>query len=609
MISRTDDALPMQPIACDVLREKYARANESSVRDVCARVADALAANERSEKRDYYRERFMWAFDNGFIAGGRINANAGTGLQSTLLNCFVQPIGDSIAIANESAPGIYTALAEAAETTRRGGGVGYNFSALRPRGASIASTGRFASGPLSYMDIFERSCVTLETTDARRGAQMAVLDIEHPDIFEFVDAKREPGRFTSFNLSVGVSDTFIRALETDGDFALVHKAAPSAEQIANGAFQRGPFQNTNGLWVYRSVSARELWAHIMRAAYDSAEPGVLFLDRINRENNLAYCERIDATNPCGEQPLPAYGCCCLGSLNLTAFVEQAFTPQARFHFVRMMAVIKLAVRMLDNVLDITPWPLPAQRNAALATRRIGLGFTGLADALIMLGLRYDSNAARTMAAVIAETLRNTAYGKSIELAQERGAFARFDVERYLQSPYIARLPQALRQRLQESGIRNSHLLSIAPAGSISLAFADNVTSGIEPAFAWSYQRAKQMPDGTRKEYLVEDYAYRYFRARISADAELPQPFITASEIDPHDHVRMAAAIAPYIDAGISKTVNVAADFPFEKFQDLYLQACREGLKGITTYRPNPITGAVLSQSDTDLAAACDACRL
>ena len=602
-LSATDEPLPPQPIALDVLREKYARINESSVHDVRKRVAAALATNECSDKRDYYRERFLWALENGFIPGGRINANAGsvdvnTGrpLQSTLLNCFVQPIGDAIAAGTELAPGIYTALAEAAETTRRGGGVGYNFSALRPRGACVKGTGRSASGPLSYMDIFERSCVTLETTDARRGAQMAVLNIEHPDIFEFVDAKRERGRFTSFNLSVGVSDAFMLALESDRNIELVHNAQPSAEQIASGAFQR-----SDGLWVYRSVSARELWAHIMRAAYDSAEPGVLFLDRINRENNLAYCEHIDATNPCGEQPLPAYGSCCLGSLNLTAFVEQPFTAQARFHFVRMLAVVKLAVRMLDNVIDITPWPLAAQRSAALATRRIGLGFTGLADALIMLGLRYDSSAARTMAAVIAETLRNTAYTQSIELAKERGAFALFDAERYLQSPFIARLPQALRQRLQASGIRNSHLLSIAPAGSISLAFADNVANGIEPAFAWSYQRAKQMPDGTHKDYAVADYAYRYFRAHISADAELPEQFVDAWHVAPPDHVRMAAALAPYIDAGISKTVNVAANYPFEQFQDLYLQAWREGLKGITAYRPNEITGAVLE--------VCDSCRV
>lgn len=590
MISRNkDDLLPLQPIACDVLREKYARFDESSVGDVCKRVAVALAANEHNERHDYYRDGFRWALKNGFILGGRINANAGTALQSTLLNCFVQPIGDAIALsADEATPGIYTALAEAAETTRRGGGVGYNFSALRPRGARVAGTGRNASGPLSYMDIFECSCVTLETADARRGAQMAVLNIEHPDIFEFVDAKRVHGRFASFNLSVGVSDAFMRALESDGDFELVHKAAPSAEQIAGGAFER-----SDGVWVYRTVAARALWGHIMCAAYDSAEPGVLFIDRINRENNLAYCETIEATNPCGEQPLPAYGSCCLGSLNLTAFVDQPFTPQARFHFVRMIAIIKAAVRMLDNVIDITPWPLEAQRQKALATRRIGLGVTGLADALIMLGLRYDSQAARTMTAVISETMRNAAYTSSIELAQERGAFPQFDAERYLQSAFIARLPQSLRQKIQERGIRNSHLLSIAPAGSISLAFGDNVSSGIEPAFAWSYQRAKQMPDGARKDYVVEDYAYRYFRARVSATAELPEQFITAREIDPHDHVRMAAAIAPFVDAGISKTVNIAADYPFEKFEDLYSQAWEAGLKGITVYRESSMPEAVL----------------
>lgn len=595
ILGATDEPLPLQPIALDVLLEKYARADENSMRDVRERVAAALAANERDDKRDYYRERFLWALENGFIPAGRVNANAaytGAGTdsapKSTLMNCFVQPIGDSIADSADDAPGIYTALAEAAETIRRGGGVGYNFSALRPRGANVKSIGRSASGPLSYMDIFERSCATLETTDARRGAQMAVLNIEHPDIFEFIDAKREPKRFTTFNLSVGVSDAFMQALENEGDIELVHKATPGAEQMASGAFQRA-----DGLWVYRRVSAREVWAHIMRAAYASAEPGVLFLDRINRENNLAYCEHIDATNPCGEQPLPAYGSCCLGSLNLTAFIEQPFTAHARFHFVRMMAVARLAVQMLDNVIDITPWPLAAQREKAMATRRIGLGFTGLADALIMLGLRYDTAAARTMAAVITETLRNTAYTKSIEMAQERGAFPLFDVERYLLSPFIQRLPQSLQQRLQESGIRNSHLLSIAPAGSISLAFADNVANGVEPAFAWSYDRAKKMRDGTQQNYAVEDYAYRYFRARVSADAELPEQFVDAWHVAPSEHVCMVAAIAPYIDAGISKTVNFRADYPFEQFQDLYLQAWREGLKGITVYREHSLADAVL----------------
>ncbi|MFT3931093.1 MAG: adenosylcobalamin-dependent ribonucleoside-diphosphate reductase [Spongiibacteraceae bacterium] len=596
---------PMQRIARDVLQEKYLRAGENSIDDVYARIATALACAEASDRQEYYRDVFLQALRDGFIPGGRICANAGTALQSTLLNCFVQPISDSIAERTELSPGIYTALAEAAETMRRGGGVGYNFSALRPRGAIVSSTGALASGPLSYMDIFERSCVTLENVDSRRGAQMAVLDVAHPDIFDFIDAKREWGRFTTFNFSVGISDVFMRCVEHDGNFALVHKATPNVSQIANGAYRRD-----DGFWVYRTVKARQLWMHIAQAAYACAEPGVLFIDRVNRENNLSYCEHIQATNPCGEQPLPAYGSCCLGSLNLTAFVEHAFSSRAQFHFPRMIAASMAAVRMLDNVIDITPWPLPVQREVALATRRIGLGMTGLADALIMLGARYDSAAGRTLAANITETLRNTVYLQSIELAQERGPFPKFDAGNYVKAPFISRLPLSLQEKIQRCGIRNSHLLSIAPAGSISLAFADNVSSGIEPAFAWSYYRRKKISEQESQQYAVEDYAFRYFRKHIDATATLPQQFVDAWQINPVDHLLMAAQLAPYIDAGISKTINVPAGYPFGQFKDLYFQAWQLGLKGVTAFRANEKSAAVMSRLATDPSQIlCDGCRI
>jgi ribonucleoside-diphosphate reductase alpha chain len=418
---------------------------------------------------------------------------------------------------------------------------------------------------------------------------MAVLNVEHPDIVEFIDAKQQAGCFANFNLSVGISDGFMQALRDDREIELVHRAPPGPEQIACGAHLRG-----DGLWVYGSMRAGAIWEQIMRSTYVAAEPGVLFLDRINRENNLWYCEYIDATNPCGEQPLPAYGSCCLGSLNLTAFVRDAFTPRARFNYVGFMQVIRLATRMLDNVIDITPWPLAAQQCSGLAARRIGLGITGLADALLMMGLRYDSAAACTTAAIIAEMLRNTAYTASSELAGERGAFPLFDAERYLQGAFVARLPAALRARIERVGMRNSHLTSIAPAGSISLAFADNVSSGIEPAFGWIYQRAKRSVDGTRTNYSVEDYAFRRYRSAGHDDATLPPEFVDAWHIDPLDQVRMVAAIAPYIDAGISKTLNVAADFPFAQFKNIYLRGWQAGLKGMTTFRPNAVTGAVLS---------------
>ncbi|HSB96080.1 MAG TPA: adenosylcobalamin-dependent ribonucleoside-diphosphate reductase [Spongiibacteraceae bacterium] len=578
-----------QPIARDVLLEKYAHGSEVNAHQIRERVATALAECERVDRRDYYRELFLDALENGFIPAGRINANAGTDLQATLLNCYVQPIGDSVAEFDADKPGIYVALSESAETLRRGGGVGYNFSALRPRGALVKSTEQRASGPLSYVEIFDRCCETIAAHGARRGAQLAVLNIEHPDIVEFINAKQQAGHLANFNMSVGVGDSFMEALHADRDVELVHRAAPGPEQITRGAHRRG-----DGLWVYGRMRASAIWDQIMRSTYAVAEPGVLFLDCINRENNLWYCEYIDATNPCGEQPLPPYGSCCLGSLNLTAFVREAFTRRASFNYVAFRQVIRVATRMLDNVIDITPWPVPAQQRRGLAARRIGLGITGLGDALLMLGLRYDSAAARTTAAIIAEVLRDTAYSTSSQLARERGAFPLFDAERYLQSAFIARLPAALRERIGRDGIRNSHLTSIAPAGTISLAFADNVSNGIEPAFGWRYQRAKRSEDGMRKNYIVEDYAYRRYHSGTVNSEPLPPEFVDAWHLDPLEQVRMVAAIAPYVDAGISKTVNIAADFPFVQFKSLYLHAWQSGLKGITTFRPNAVTGAVLS---------------
>ena len=581
--------LQEQEISGEVLIEKYAKGKETHAHDVRKRVAWALSQVEEEKDRAHWEGRFLWAQENGFIPAGRINSAAGTDLQATLINCFVQPVGDSIVENVDGRPGIYTALAQAAETMRRGGGVGYDFSSIRPQGARVKGTQSRASGPVSYMRVFDRSCETVESAGARRGAQMGVLRCDHPDIEDFIHAK-DHGDLTNFNISIGVTDAFMEAVDADGFVELTHRAEPNGDMKADGAYQRD-----DGAWVYRKLRARDLWDQVMKSTYDHAEPGILFLDRMNKDNNLNYCEVIEATNPCAEQPLPPYGCCCLGSINLTLFVRDAFSDKASFDFDAFADVVRVSTRMLDNVLDTTHWPLERQAQEAANKRRVGLGFTGLGDALAMLRLKYDKPEARAMAARISEFMRDTAYLYSVEMAKERGAFPLFNAELYLSGGnFASRLPAEVKAEIRQHGLRNSHLLSIAPTGTISLAFADNASNGIEPPFSWTYSRKKRMPDGTIKEYSVEDYAWRLYKHQGGDVAKLPEYFVTALEISAKAHADMVAAVAPYIDTSISKTVNVPADYPYEDFQDLYMQAWKAGLKGLATYRPNSVLGAVLS---------------
>ncbi|MGF6853461.1 adenosylcobalamin-dependent ribonucleoside-diphosphate reductase [Paraburkholderia sp. CI3] len=599
--------IPPQQFSLDVLLEKYAKGDEQSADDVYRRVARGVAEAEPPELRASVEEQFVDSMRHGALGAGRIMSAAGSGIAATLINCFVQPVGDSIqGVDEQGLPGIYVALLQAAETMRRGGGVGYNFSAIRPKGARVHTTSSAASGPCSYMDVFDASCRTVESAGSRRGAQMAVLDCNHPDLLEFIEAKHSKGRWNNFNVSVSVTDEFMRAVENDEPWQLVHRAEPSPALRAAGDVR----QREDGLWVYSEHPARAIWDRIMRSTYDVAEPGIVFISRMNEDNNLRAVETIRATNPCGEQPLPAYGCCNLGPLNLTRFVVDPFAQlqgrQPSFDWDGLARRTRTQVRFLDDVLDVTLWPLPQQYDESRAKRRIGVGFTGLGDTLVMMGLRYNSQEGRDFAVRIARLMRDEAYRASVELAKERGAFELFDAARYLEAgTFASRLPDDIQQAIRRDGIRNSHLLSIAPTGTVSLAFADNASNGIEPAFSWTYTRVKVMADGGRESFDVEDYAYRLYRELGGDVSRLPDYFVSALQMSARDHLDMMAAVQPYVDTSISKTVNVPADYPFDAFESLYFDAWKSGLKGLATYRPNDTLGAVLSvtpaQADDTLA--------
>ncbi|MDR0809975.1 MAG: adenosylcobalamin-dependent ribonucleoside-diphosphate reductase [Gemmobacter sp.] len=548
------------------LKEADGTPVDGTVEDTWRRIARALAEVEADPA--HWESRFYHALEGfKYLPAGRITAGAGTGRSVTLFNCFVMgTIPDSMA-------GIFDSVKEAALTMQQGGGIGYDFSTIRPRGAEVKGVAADASGPLSFMDVWDAMCRTIMSAGSRRGAMMATMRCDHPDIEQFIEAKKDPARLRMFNLSVLVTDAFMAAVKADG-----------------------PWELQFGSKVYRTVEARDLWNRIMRNTYDFAEPGVIFIDRINRMNNLTYCETIAATNPCGEQPLPPYGACLLGSVNLAALVVEPFSVGARVDAAALDELVRLSVRMMDNVVDASRFPLEQQAAEARSKRRIGLGVTGLADALLMLGLRYGSEEAARQTEGWMKAIARAAYLASVDLAREKGPFPLFEAEAYLASGTMMQMDEDVREAIRAHGIRNALLTSIAPTGTISL-YAGNVSSGIEPVFAYAYTRKVLQKDGSRSEEEVVDYAVRLWR-ELKGDALLPDYFVNAQTLPPLDHVRMQAAAQKWIDSSISKTINCPEDISFDDFNEVYMAAWDQGCKGCTTYRPNEVTGSVLSVAET-----------
>ncbi|HGG05931.1 MAG TPA: adenosylcobalamin-dependent ribonucleoside-diphosphate reductase [Aliiroseovarius sp.] len=560
------------PIAEQIWDMKYrlksagGEAIDLSIEDTWRRIAGAMA-NDEAEEATFYSA----LEDFKFLPAGRITAGAGTGRNVTLFNCFVMgTIPDSLA-------GIFDMLKEAALTMQQGGGIGYDFSTIRPKGAGVEGVAADASGPISFMDVWDAMCRTIMSAGSRRGAMMATMRCDHPDVQAFITAKSDAARLRMFNMSVLITDDFMEAVKADA-----------------------PWELTFGGKVYHTLEARDLWNQIMRATFDYAEPGVIFIDRINKANNLAYCETIAATNPCGEQPLPPYGACLLGSVNLARLVAEPFGDGAHLDEAALNDLVTTAVRLMDNVIDKSRFPLEAQRQEAQAKRRIGLGVTGLADALLMLGLRYGSDAAAAQTEAWMKTIARAAYLASVELAREKGAFPLFDAEAYLASGTMRAMDDDVRDAIRKYGIRNALLTSIAPTGTISL-YAGNVSSGIEPVFAYAYSRKVLQNDGSHTEEEVVDYAVQMWRDKFG-DKDLPEHFVNAQTLAPIEHVKMQAAAQKWVDSSISKTINCPEDISFEDFKDVYMAAWDQGCKGCTTYRPNAVTGSVLTVSEGSEAA-------
>ncbi len=559
------------PIAKQIWDMKYrfkaadGTPHDVTVEDTLRRIARDLAQVE--EDKDGWEETFFEALEDfKYLPAGRITAGAGTARRVTLFNCFV------MGTVPDSMGGIFDMLKEAALTMQQGGGIGYDFSTIRPKGADVLGVSADASGPLSFMNVWDAMCRTIMSAGSRRGAMMATMRCDHPDVEAFITAKSDAARLRMFNMSVLITDPFMEAVKANGPWDLKFDGK-----------------------TYKTVQALDLWNAIMQATYDYAEPGVIFIDRINEANNLNYCETIAATNPCGEQPLPPYGACLLGSINLARLVTQPFEEAAELDIERLNALVATAVRMMDNVVDVSKFPLEAQQLEAKNKRRIGLGVTGLADALLMLGLRYGSDEAARQTEQWLHAIARAAYLASVDLAKEKGAFPLFDADEYLASGTMRAMDEDVRDAIRTHGIRNALLTSIAPTGTISL-YAGNVSSGIEPVFAYAYTRKVLQKDGSRTEEEVVDYAVQMWRDKFG-DKELPDYFVNAQTLAPLDHVKMQAAAQKWVDSSISKTINCPEDISFESFKDVYMEAWDTGCKGCTTYRPNDVTGSVLSVSE------------
>ncbi len=658
----TTTDIPMQPASADIWDKKYRLKTkqgepvDADIDGTYQRVARALAdAEPDGEKRKYWYERFLWALRRGAIPAGRITSNAGALAHkpaTSTINCTVSgTIGDSM-------DGILQKVHEAGLTLKAGCGIGYEFSTLRPRGAFVAGAGAYTSGPMSFMDIYDKMCFTVSSAGGRRGAQMGTFDVSHPDVRDFIRAKREDGRLRQFNLSLLVTDGFMQAVETDADWPLVFPLSlkeegdvdlADAEQVIWREWPQteGYVVRDDGLVacrVYGKVRARHLWDMIMVSTYDYAEPGFILIDKVNEMNNNWWCENIRATNPCGEQPLPPYGACLLGSINLTKFVRDPFTDRARFDWEEYKEVVRVFTRMLDNVVEVNGLPLEEQRNEIMRKRRHGMGFLGLGSTVTMLKMKYSSKESCEFTEAIARDMAVAGWETGLALAQEKGPAPimeeRFTVtremlrkrpemakdgwkigqeiegkvlharySRYMQK--VATVAPELVEQLAETGARFTHHSSIAPTGTISLSLANNASNGIEPSFAHHYSR-NVIREGKKSKEKVDVFSFELLAYRHlvnakampfaeSADAQLPDYFISADDISPKEHVDVQAAAQKWVDSSISKTANVPTDYPYEDFKDIYTYAYQQGLKGCTTFRFNPAAfqGVLVKEKDLE----------